>query len=151
VIELGTMRGNILLEMPAVTLTESVPGKIYHLKILTNGVSNPQELFDVMSDGLAEVFRAKLYYLRVSDDGTIDMQIEGSPFAWAALLPWIPSILTLLGIAFIGIAVYSVLASIPSWAWALLAGGIFMIVIGPTVGKSLAEGKTRSFVYRSVS
>jgi hypothetical protein len=84
-------------------------------------------------------FRAKVVWIRISED-VIDVQLEGSPFAWAALIAFIPTILAILGVSVILVSVYSVVSAIPSWAWALLIVGVGLIFIGPTISKSLKAG-----------
>ena len=136
-LELGTMVGKVGLEIPRDMLTTSVPGKFYHLVIKYNGtIADETQLAIALAKGLWENFKAKVAYMSITSC-CINIQLEGSPFAWALLIPWIPSILTLFGLTLIGIAVYTVLAAIPSWAWGVLAVGILSILLAPTVGGAL--------------
>jgi hypothetical protein len=137
------MVGKIGAEIPKEILTASVPGKVYHLAIDYSGTaSDEMELALALTKGLYDKFKAKVLYMSI-DANSINVQLEGSPFAWALLIPWIPSILTLFGLTLIGIAVYTVLAAIPSWAWGLLAVGILSILVAPTVGATLKPVKVK--------
>jgi hypothetical protein len=137
------MVGKIGVEIPKEILTASVPGKIYHLVIDYSGAaSDEMELALALTKGLYDEFKAKVLYMNI-DENSINIQLEGSPFAWALLIPWIPSILTLFGLTLIGIAVYTVLAAIPSWAWGLLAVGVLSILVAPTVGAALKPVKVK--------
>lgn len=138
-LELGKLAGTRLVQMPKEVLTTSVPGKVYHLTIKTKGVSNEKEVAKTLIAGLYEKFKAKVIWMRIKDD-IIDIQLIGSPFAWLALLAWLPAILTALGIVMILISVYSVVSAIPGWAWALLAVGVGIIFFGPKVAESVTGG-----------
>jgi len=130
---LGEPVGRFLERLPMETLTESVPGKHYHLHIETDGIyGNKEELAGMLVNGLWENFRAKVKYMRIGDYN-IDIQLEGSPFAWSALIPWIPSIIGLIGVAVTLIAVYGIISAIPSWAWATLGIGLGLLFFGPTI------------------
>lgn len=124
-----------LVEIPTVTLGESVPEKIYELHIKTDGVSNAEEVVTLLAEKLYNEFKAKAIWAEV-DGAEIKLQIIGSPFVWALLIPFIPAILALLGITTILISVYSVFAAIPGWAWGLLVVGVVLIFAGPTIGKA---------------
>lgn len=141
-IELGTKKGTILLEMPSYTLTDTVPGKVYNLKAEVQGsVTDPEALFNTLSTELYEKQKVKLLYLS-TDNGVINMQVEAiSASAWAGVIAVLPSIFTIFGLIIVSIAVFSVLYSIPSWAWALLAVGGLLIVISPRIGKALKRSR----------
>jgi len=72
----------------------------------------------------------------------VEIQVEGSPFAWSAVLPWISPAMSLIGVVVILVALYSVIAAIPSWAWGLLVLGIGLLFFSPYVGEVLEQGKT---------
>lgn len=133
---LGSPQGELFMEIPKEMLTDSVPGVIYTLLIRTEGISDSQKVVDTLIPALEEKFGAKTTYISVGDRDII-LQIEGSPFVWALLIPWIPSILALIGIVVAFVSVWSVITSIPSWVYALSAIGVGLIFIGPTVGKHL--------------
>lgn len=125
-----------LIEMSSVTLTDSVPGKIYEIHIETNGVPDAKNVVMTLAEKLHDEHKANTIWAEVEGD-TIKIQVIGSPFAWAALIPFIPAILGLLGITVVLISVYSVLAAIPGWAWGLLVVGIGLILVGPTAGRMI--------------
>ena len=124
--------------MPKIVLGESVPEKVYELHIETAGIPNPREAVMLLAEKLYDKFKAKVVWAEVVNYAKIKIQVIGSPFAWALLIPFIPSILNLLAISVILISVYSVIAAIPGWAWALLAVGVVVLLVGPTVGKAFA-------------
>ena len=148
-LEVGKLIGTRLVEMSKEVLTDSVPGKVYHLTIETKGIANEEEVARVLIAKLYEKFRAKVIWIRI-DGGIIDLQFIGSPFPWLALLAWLPTILAMLGIVMILVSVYSVIAAIPGWAWALLAVGVAMILFGPKIGEAVTAGFGREKEYRVV-
>lgn len=133
-IELGTLVGRYVVKIPKEVLTTSVPGKSYHIRMETSGISDERNVANALINGLLTEFNAKVKYIRI-ENGVIDVQLEGSPFVWTAVIIWLPSIFTLLGIVLLGISVYTVFASIPSWAWGTLAIGVALILLAPSVGK----------------
>lgn len=134
-LELGTKIGNVGLEIPSDMLTTSVPEKFYHLRIQYSGtMSDEVEFAKKFSSELYTMFKAKVAYMRIAPD-YVDVQLEGSPFAWAALVLWLPTIFVLFGLTLIGVGVFTVLSAIPSWAWGVVAVGVLLVVIAPTVGK----------------
>jgi len=142
VIELGKKVEGRLLEIPqevALSL-ESTKGKIYQLRIETEGFTNENEVVNTLISGL-ENFGAKVLWIRACSP-TVEVQVEGSPFAWSAVLPWISPAMSLIGVVVILIALYSVIAAIPSWAWGLLVLGIGLLFFSPYVGEVLGQGKT---------
>lgn len=130
-------RSKIGLEIPSIMLTESVPGKMYALHIKVSGQATDEiELAKSLITGLYSKFKAKITYMAILSDH-IEIQLEGSPFAWTAVAVYLPSILTVFGLVMIGIAIFTVFASIPSWAWGLLLVGTVIIVATPSVAKWL--------------
>lgn len=138
VLILGEPVGRRLVQIPIESLTTSVEGKHYHIRIETEGVIDEQKVADVLVNGLWSNFKAGVKYIRI-DDRNIDIQLEGSPFEWAALLPWIPSILGAFGIVVTLIAVFGIISAIPRWAWATLTIGLVLLFFGPTIGRSLVK------------
>jgi len=134
VLTLGKPVGMNLLEMPKEILTDSVPGKHYHLLIATKGITNPEEVARVLVEGLYDKFHATVKYISIGDK-FINIQLEGSPFAWALVLLWLPQILLGIGVILTLITVFAIISAIPSWAWATLAIGVFLIVVGPPIGR----------------
>lgn len=131
----GTVVGTRTVYAPKEVLTESVPGAIYELRIKTKGVSNPKNVMVMLAEALWDNFKAKLYYFEVSDN-IITMQIEGSPFAWAALLIFLPQILLTVGVIVLLIVVYLAVSSIPNWVYAVAAVALGLIFISTRFGGS---------------
>jgi hypothetical protein len=143
-LEVGTLVSPVVRYIPENRLTESIKGKYYHLCIETGGISESQEVIvaKALVDQLYKKFHADVVWMRI-ENGTIDMQLMGSPFIWTLLLGFIPSLLLVLAIIFVSTGVWSVVSSIPSWAWALLAVGGILIFVGPKIGKSLTGASTQ--------
>ena len=148
-LEVGKLIGTRLVEMSKEVLTDSVPGKVYHLTIETKGIANEEEVARVLIAKLYEKFRAKVVWIRIAD-GIIDLQLIGSPFPWLALLAWLPTILAMLGIVMILVSIYSVIAAIPSWAWALMAVGVAVILFGPKVAETVTAGFGKEKEYKVI-
>ena len=55
--------------------------------------------------------------------------------AWAALIPLVPTILSVLGVVVTLVAVYVIFGGVPGWAFGLLAIGILFLTIVPTLIK----------------
>lgn len=148
-IEVGKLAGTRLVEMSREILTESVPGKVYHITIETKGVIDEQQVVETLTTELYTRFKAKVIWMRIVD-GVIDIQLIGSPFVWAMLLAFLPTILGILGIIVILISLYSVLAAIPGWTWGLLAVGIGMILFGPKLAEAVSGGFGRGMAYKVI-
>ena len=123
----------MLEEIPRDMQTDSVPGKCYHLHIETKGIYKEKEVALVLTNELYKRFKADVVWMRI-DHGVIDIQLYGSPFAWAALIAFLPAILGLLGVTFIISSVWSVISAIPGYAWALLGVGIVTLYFAPKIG-----------------
>jgi len=142
VLTLGEPVGKYLIEMPKTSLTDSVPGKHYHIRIETEGITNAEEVAKLLVNGLWNKFHADVKYIRI-DNSCIDIQLEGSPFVWAVLLLWLPQILVGVGVILTAVVVFSIISAIPSWAWATLGLGIILIVFGPVIGKAVLTSEVR--------
>ena len=138
-LEVGKLAGTRLVEMPKEVFTDSVPGKVYHLTVETKGIVNEEEVAKTLIAELYNKFKARVIWIRI-ENGVIDLQLVGSPFAWFALLAWLPTILAMLGIVMILVSIYSVIAAIPGWAWALMAVGVGVILLGPRIGEAVTAG-----------
>ena len=148
-LEVGKLAGTKLVQIPKEVLTDSVPGKVYHLTIETKGIANEEEVTKTLVTELYNKFKAQVIWIRI-ENGVIDLQTIGSPFAWLALLAWLPTILAMLGIVMILVSIYSVIAAIPGWAWALMAVGVAVILFGPKIGEAVTAGFGREKEYRVV-
>jgi hypothetical protein len=141
-LEVGKLAGTRLVEVPKEVLTDSVPEKVYHLTIKTKGVTNEEEVAKTLVTELYNKFKARVIWIRI-ENGVIDLQLVGSPFAWLALLAWLPTILAMLGIVMVLVSIYSVISAIPGWAWALLAVGVAIILFGPKIAGAVTSGLER--------
>jgi hypothetical protein len=138
-LELGKLAGTRIVEMSKDVLTDSVPGKVYHLTIETKGIANEKEVAKTLVTKLYDNFKAQVIWIRI-ENGVIDLQLIGSPFAWLALLAFLPTILAMLGIVVVLVSLYSVLAAIPGWAWGLLVVGVGLILFGPKISEAVSAG-----------
>jgi len=122
----------IPLSQVELSLGSSVPGEIYEIHIETDGIPNPKLAAESLVSGLRERFGVRTVWIQ-ADAKTIRMQIIGSPFAWATLIPFIPLILTTVGVAVVLISVFLVFREIPPWVWGLLAVGLILIYVSPFI------------------
>jgi len=136
VFKMGVRKLGNLLNIPEEMLGESVIGAVYEVQIKTKGISNPQQIANLISSELPKKVSSTIKYIEIGSDYII-LQIEGSPFPWALLLGFLPQLLLLAGVVVMFISVWSVISAIPSWAWALLAVGGGLVLFGPTIGKAL--------------
>ena len=148
-LEVGKLIGTRLVEMSKEVLTDSVPGKVYHLTIETKGIANEEEVAKTLVSELYSKFKAQVIWIRIYN-GVIDLQLIGSPFAWFALLAWLPTILAMFGIIVVLVSLYSVLTAIPGWAWGLLAVGIGLMLFGPQIGGAVSAGFKAEKKYKVV-
>ena len=111
-----------------------MPGAIYEVVVRTRGIRNPEEVAEKLLEELPKRFNLDILWLRV-DDNEIRMQIEGSPFPWAALLAFLPEILGLIGIVVVLISVGLLIAYAPSWLLAMLVIGALLAYLGPSIGR----------------
>lgn len=126
--------------IPRSMLTESVIGSIYELRIKTTGVPNPQEAANLLLKELPRKFPGlHIIWIGIKDD-QINIQLSGSPFAWAVLLLFLPTLLTLIGIVTTLTAVYLVFTTIPGWVIGLFLIGVALIIFGPKIAEwTMAE------------
>jgi hypothetical protein len=127
------------LSEPELSVKMALPGELYQVEIQTGGVPDPQAALETLISELYNRFAAKTVYA-YADSERILLQLQGSPFAWAALIPFLPLILGGIGIVVTFIAVFSIFAEVPSWAWGLLAVGLITLLLFPTI---LEWGKKR--------
>ena len=139
---LGKMVGDQAIYMDKVMLTESVIGQVYELQLRTEGIETPEVAAAAVSRKLKEKFNATILYFEVDDD-IITIQIEGSPFAWAQLLVFLPEILGVLGIVVLLIMVFLVGSTIPSWQYGLGAAALSLIFLAPNIISKMAMMKVK--------
>jgi len=90
------------------------------------------ELAEKLKAGLKEQFNCKLQYIAIKENEIV-MYITGSPFTWAMLIAWLPTILALFGITIIGIGIWQAITSVPSWVYATIIAGLFMLYAAPHI------------------
>lgn len=126
------VRGRLVpVSEPELSVKMALPGELYQVEIQTSGVPDPQSALETLISEL-NGFGAKTVYA-YADSERILLQLYGSPFAWAALIPFLPLILGGIGIVVTFIAVWFIFAEIPSWAWGALAIGLVMLFLFPTI------------------
>uniref|UniRef100_A0A6M3ME67 Uncharacterized protein n=1 Tax=viral metagenome TaxID=1070528 RepID=A0A6M3ME67_9ZZZZ len=124
-----------LQPLSQVTLStgETEKGKYYELHIDTDGITDPSKAVEALIVGLRNHGVEMVW--ASADARRINIQIAGSPMAWAALIPLVPTILSVLGIVVTLVAVYVIFGGVPGWAFGLLAIGILFLTIVPTLIK----------------
>jgi len=138
--EYGTKTITELQYIPKDMLTDSVIGQKYELKIRTNGVPDPAATINLLATELPkQFFDLKVLWINVEGD-TITIQISGSPFAWPALLLFLPTILAGVGVIIVLIGVYLMFSAVPGWVFALVIIGGVLIFVGPKIGEWALEG-----------
>jgi hypothetical protein len=128
------------IPIPLQKLTVGRKGAIYELRLNVSTLDNEkaQQALQHLINGMRLKFGIRTIYATATPN-TITLQIMGSPFTWALLLVWLPSILGLLGILLFAIAVWEVLTTIPSWLWALLLFSGILMFLGPTIGEWITK------------
>jgi len=133
--EYGTKTISKTQYIPNAILTESVPGSKYELQIRTNGIANPVATINLLKTELPKkFFDLKVIWINI-EGNTITMQISGSPFLWASLLLFLPTLLAVIGIIVVFVSVYLMFAAVPSWVWALLVIGGALVLVGSKIGE----------------
>ena len=124
-----------LQPLSQVTLStgETEKGKYYELHIDTDGITDPSKAVEALIVGLRNHGVETVW--ASADARRINIQIAGSPMAWAALIPLVPTILSVLGIVVTLVAVYVIFGGVPGWAFGLLAIGLLFLTIVPTLIK----------------
>jgi len=116
-------------------------GKFYELHISTDGIPDPSRAVNTLIEGLR---RQSVETVWASADAkNIKIQVAGSPLAWAVLVPFIPTILSVIGVIASVVAVYMIFTGIPGWAWGLLAVGFMFLFVVPTLIKLPAPNRRR--------
>ena len=139
-VEVGTRIVGVIKYIPKDMLTDSVPGQIYELVINTDGIGNPEQIITILQAELPRKFkRLKVKWIRI-DNSTIRMQIEGSPFSWALLLAFLPTILETAGVVVLMIAIYLVWVHVPGWVIGMLIIGAILTYFGEEIAGFIIGG-----------
>jgi len=121
------------LSQVALSTGETEKGKYYELHIDTDGVPDPRKAVEALIAGLRNQGVETVW--ASADARKINIQVAGSPMAWAVLIPLIPTILSVVGVVVILVVAYTIFAGIPDWAWGLLAIGLLFLTVIPTLIK----------------
>lgn len=115
---------------------ELVSGAYYEVFMETTGVPDPQRAIDAIRTELPTKFPVEIVYIAVVDKD-IRIQFKAhSPVTLAAIIAWLPLLLAAIGIVMVLIAVFLMLAHVPTWVWGLLAVGallVFFTIIVPVI------------------
>ena len=110
---------------------DSVKGHIYEIVIKTDKKVDDitaTEIASRLAYELPKRFNAELLYFE-NYDNYIIMDVKGSPFAWSALLAWLPEVLMLVGLAVLTISVFLIISSNPWLAFTTFLG-LILIAVG---------------------
>ena len=102
----------------------SVKGHVYEIVIKTDKRVDDITAVKVankLAYELPKRFNAELLYFE-NFDNYIIIDVKGSPFAWSALLAWLPEILMLVGLTVLMISVFLIISSNPWLAFAMFFG-----------------------------
>jgi len=121
------------LSQLALSMGGTEKGKYYELHIDTDGMPDPRKAVETLIAGLRAQGHGTVW--ASADAKRINIQIAGSPMAWALLIPLIPTILSVVGVVVTLIAVYMIFTGIPGWALGLLAIGLLFLTVVPTLIK----------------
>ena len=103
---------------------DSVKGHMYEIVVKTDKKVDDitaMEIANKLAYELPKKFNAELLYFE-NYDNYIIMDVKGSPFAWSALLAWLPEILMLFGLTVLAISVFLIVSSNPWLAFATFLG-----------------------------
>ena len=135
-----------LVEVPTHRLAVAPKGTRYLVRLRTSKMTPEQasKALTSIDEALRTRFKARMPYGFATED-QIYVFVEGSPFSWAALLAFLPTLLGLIGITIFAVTVWQIVASVPSWIWATLLIGVGLILFGPAIGEMIlgAIGKVR--------
>jgi len=108
-------------------------GKFYEIHLETDGITDTRGAVNTLIAGLKNQGVETVW---ASADATkMQIQIAGSPIAWATLITLLPTILSVIGVIATVVAVYMIFTGIPGWAWGLLAVGLLFISVIPAILK----------------
>jgi hypothetical protein len=133
VYSMGQKISGSLIPLSQYTLStgETEKGKYYELHIDTDGIPDPRKAVETLTSGLRS--RGVETVWASADASRINIQIAGSPIAWVTLLPYIPTILSVVGVVVTLIAVYNIFYGVPNWVWGALAIGLMFIIVVPNL------------------
>ena len=123
----------LYLPLDYVKKLSSVPGCTYEILIATDkSISDKNRVAKVLTSELPKTFKGlKINWLEIKDH-SMKIQVQGSPFAWATLLMFLPQILSIVGLIMVGVGVFLVYSFVPGWVTALIVVGLILGAIGLT-------------------
>ncbi|MEM4976243.1 MAG: hypothetical protein QXT64_02845 [Desulfurococcaceae archaeon] len=115
--------------------TEMVPGMKYEVEVVYRGKAEAERIRRVVREAVEERFPVEVEEVKVKD-GVIRMVIvPKANVVWAEFLPFLPTILGLLGLAMVLAVVLYAVSVIPSWGWVLLFLGLILLLLGGRMGE----------------
>lgn len=114
----------------------SVPGNLYEIDVKLKSradAESAKKLASVLPKEFRKRFNAEVKYVEVTDN-TARIQLEGSPFSWAAVIAFLPEIFMFAGLIIAVIAVFLLITKAP-WEAAAVIIGILLMVIGYRMGE----------------
>lgn len=111
---------------------QPIPGCYYEIQVVTDrGV--PENQKETLINQIVTGFQQRgltVQSVEVNDNQTT-IQFRGSPFEWIEILSFLPLIFTLLGLAVLLLAIFSLITSVPTWVWGALVIGSVLIFLEP--------------------
>lgn len=123
-------------------------GKVYEVEVkASTGIMDPQSIINYLCGKMSESYpELKINYINVDpqtqtitiqfisiDARTLGLEPQPQRLFVATLLTWLPAILTLIGIAVVGVSIWEIIGTIPWYMWAILAAGVALIFFAPTI------------------
>jgi hypothetical protein len=115
-------------------------GALYEIKLTTSPLTPDKatEAIEKLKTEMQTRFGINLIYASATEN-SINLTIQGSPFTWAALIAFLPTILLGIGIILLAISAWQITTAIPSWVWFLLITGGVLIFFGPAIGETILK------------
>ena len=109
----------------------SKPGQLYELHMETADlIADKERLADLLIHELPNVAEGlKVTWLEIGDY-TVRMQVVGSPFAWSAVVAFLPEIFMLVGAALLTVSVFIVWSMVPGWVAGMMLAGAILLGMG---------------------
>lgn len=126
------------------------PDKIFQVDVKTEGMEDERETANFILKKIREEYPSlEVNWIKADKKRQViqfqlkrmstRMTAESQSLFVVSLLSWLPTILTLVGIAATGISLYSIIPQVPWYAWALLGTGLFFLLFGPALADYLAQ------------
>jgi type IV secretory pathway VirB2 component (pilin) len=159
--------GNRILgaKQPLTQQSSLAQGKVYEVEVkASSGILDPQSITNYLCGKMNEQYpELRINYINVNqqtqtiilqfhplDARTLGLEPQPQRLFVATLLAWLPAILTLVGIAVVGISVWEIIGTIPWYIWAILATGVALLFFAPTIS-SLFKGRAPTYILEKSS